>query len=118
MGDKVAVFAAGGRLAQYDEPAALLGRPADDFVAEFVGASRGLRRLSVTPIERGGPRPARGRAGARQSVPLSSTLEDALATMLRQDDARGSGSAQRPPLGVLTPDAVHRALRNSIAAEG
>ena len=29
----------------------LLARPADDFVAEFVGASRGLRRLSVTPID-------------------------------------------------------------------
>ncbi|HEY5420178.1 MAG TPA: ATP-binding cassette domain-containing protein, partial [Marmoricola sp.] len=41
MGDQVAVFAAGGRLAQYDVPAAILGRPADDFVSSFVGASRG-----------------------------------------------------------------------------
>ncbi len=52
LGDRVAVFATGGRLAQYDAPAEVLGRPADDFVAEFVGASRGLRRLSVTPIRR------------------------------------------------------------------
>jgi len=51
LGDKVAVFAQGGRLAQYDTPAAILGAPADDFVAEFVGADRGLRRLAVTPIE-------------------------------------------------------------------
>ena len=51
MGDRVAVFAEGGRLAQYDEPAAVLGAPADEFVAEFVGGSRGLRRLSVTSID-------------------------------------------------------------------
>ena len=37
MGDRVAVFATGGRLAQYATPAELLGRPADDFVADFVG---------------------------------------------------------------------------------
>ena len=51
LGDRVAVFEPGGRLAQYDTPARVLGAPADDFVAEFVGADRGLRRLAVTPIE-------------------------------------------------------------------
>ncbi len=113
MGDKVAVFAAGGRLAQYDEPAALLGRPADDFVAEFVGASRGLRRLSVTPIEESDLEPGDGREPAT-SVPLSSSLEDALATLLRQDDARVGVSRDGRLVGVLTPDGVHRALRRSV----
>ncbi len=51
LGDRVAVFEPGGRLAQYDTPARVLGAPADEFVAEFVGADRGLRRLAVTPIE-------------------------------------------------------------------
>jgi osmoprotectant transport system ATP-binding protein len=51
LGDRVAVFEPGGRLAQYDTPARVLGSPADDFVAEFVGADRGLRRLAVTGIE-------------------------------------------------------------------
>jgi osmoprotectant transport system ATP-binding protein len=51
LGDRVAVFEPGGRLAQYDTPARVLGGPADDFVAEFVGADRGLRRLAVTGIE-------------------------------------------------------------------
>jgi osmoprotectant transport system ATP-binding protein len=53
LGDRVAVFEPGGRLAQFDTPARVLGAPADDFVAEFVGADRGLRRLAVTPIEPG-----------------------------------------------------------------
>ena len=40
MGDRVAVFAGGGRLAQYATPAELLAHPADDFVADFVGSTR------------------------------------------------------------------------------
>ena len=51
LGDRVAVFEPGGRLAQFDTPARVLGEPGDDFVAEFVGADRGLRRLAVTAIE-------------------------------------------------------------------
>jgi osmoprotectant transport system ATP-binding protein len=50
LGDRTAVFAQGGRLEQYDTPAAVLGTPATDFVADFVGADRGLKRLSVTPV--------------------------------------------------------------------
>ena len=51
LGDRVAVFEPGGRLAQFETPARVLGEPGDEFVAEFVGADRGLRRLAVTPIE-------------------------------------------------------------------
>ncbi|MFD3922840.1 ABC transporter ATP-binding protein [Streptomyces sp. NPDC058595] len=50
MGDRVAVYGK-GRVEQYDTPAAVLGRPATPYVAEFVGADRGLKRLSVTTIE-------------------------------------------------------------------
>ena len=48
LGDKVAVFRQGGVLAQYDSPAEILARPADDFVAGFVGRDRGYRGLSFT----------------------------------------------------------------------
>ncbi len=51
LGDRIAVLADGGVLAQYDPPAKLLGDPADEFVADFVGADRALKRLKVTPIE-------------------------------------------------------------------
>jgi osmoprotectant transport system ATP-binding protein len=46
LGDRVAVFRVGGKLAQYDEPGVLLSRPADDFVDNFVGRDRGYRGLS------------------------------------------------------------------------
>jgi osmoprotectant transport system ATP-binding protein len=46
LGDRIAVFAVGGRLAQFASPAEVLSRPADDFVADFVGRDRGYRALS------------------------------------------------------------------------
>ncbi|CAM5274984.1 MULTISPECIES: betaine/proline/choline family ABC transporter ATP-binding protein [Streptomyces] len=52
LGDRMAVYGR-GRIEQYDSPAAVLGRPADGYVAEFVGADRGLKRLSVTAVEPG-----------------------------------------------------------------
>jgi osmoprotectant transport system ATP-binding protein len=50
MGDKVAVLQEGGILAQYASPAALLAEPASEFVADFVGADRGLKRLSLQRV--------------------------------------------------------------------
>ncbi|OFI39961.1 proline/glycine betaine ABC transporter ATP-binding protein [Arthrobacter sp. SW1] len=51
LGDKVAVFAVGGKLAQYAAPEDILRAPANDFVASFVGRDRGFRRLSFSPAE-------------------------------------------------------------------
>ncbi|WP_372349962.1 ABC transporter ATP-binding protein [Streptomyces sp. KL116D] len=52
LGDRIAVYGQ-GRVEQFDTPSAVLGAPATDYVADFVGADRGLKRLSVTPIEEG-----------------------------------------------------------------
>jgi len=50
LGHRIAVLSAGGHLEQYAEPAAVLGSPATEFVADFVGGDRGVRRLAVTPL--------------------------------------------------------------------
>jgi osmoprotectant transport system ATP-binding protein len=51
LGDRIAVLGQGARIEQYDVPATILGNPASEFVADFVGADRGLKRLSVTQID-------------------------------------------------------------------
>ncbi|WP_192815655.1 ABC transporter ATP-binding protein, partial [Streptomyces sp. TOR3209] len=51
LGTMVAVMRTGGRLAQYAPPAELLSDPADDFVEDFLGADRGIRRLSFFASE-------------------------------------------------------------------
>ncbi len=50
LGDRIAVYGQ-GRIEQFDPPATVLGAPATPYVADFVGADRGLKRLSVTPVE-------------------------------------------------------------------
>jgi osmoprotectant transport system ATP-binding protein len=50
MGDRVAVLQQGGVLAQYASPEDLLTKPASDFVARFVGADRGLKRLALATV--------------------------------------------------------------------
>ncbi|MEU3217175.1 betaine/proline/choline family ABC transporter ATP-binding protein [Streptomyces sp. NPDC006971] len=52
LGDRIAVYGQ-GTIEQFDSPATVLGAPATPYVADFVGADRGLKRLSVTPIEAG-----------------------------------------------------------------
>ena len=81
MGDLVAVFQLGGKVAQFGTPGELLASPASDFVARFVGADRGLKRLALSrvadlelrPAAHGCPR-CRCRRGAaegpRRLVPL------------------------------------------------
>jgi osmoprotectant transport system ATP-binding protein len=49
IGTMVAVMRTGGRLAQYAPPAELLTHPVDAFVEDFLGADRGVRRLSFFP---------------------------------------------------------------------
>jgi osmoprotectant transport system ATP-binding protein len=46
IGDMVCVLRQGGRIGQYATPERLLAAPADDFVAEFLGEDRGVRRLA------------------------------------------------------------------------
>ncbi|HTV11641.1 MAG TPA: ATP-binding cassette domain-containing protein [Acidimicrobiales bacterium] len=175
MGDRIAVLSNGGALEQYDTPAALLAKPATTFVADFIGADRGLRRLAVTPIEVGDlyrppvvtPRTslsevraavasegtswaivlgdngqllgwvepdrdfgARGDAAANTAdgtaslmsrarpleaqIQLSSSLKAAFSEMLQHDAGWVAVLDGHKYLGVLTPEALHAALRRSV----
>ena len=51
IGDRIAVMSQGGHVEQFAPPAEVLGKPASPFVADFVGADRGLKRLAVTGID-------------------------------------------------------------------
>ncbi|TDC22624.1 ATP-binding cassette domain-containing protein [Streptomyces sp. 8K308] len=171
LGDRMAVFGQ-GRVEQFDTPATVLGAPANEHVAAFVGSDRGLKRLSVTPVEKGDlerppvvhladpmsraaslmradgvrwavvlderealhgwvPIPDEGGADvvgpvagyARRMdawLPLGASLKRAFSTMLQYD--AGWIAVLDPTdddrfLGVLTPTALHEALRRSIDAD-
>jgi len=117
LGDRVAVFASGGRLAQFDTPARVLGRPSDEFVAEFVGSTSGLRRLAVTPLDPAHIEPLDGvRTGdLGAAVGTDISLGEALAVLLRDDHGVVGVRDGAQFVGVLTPNGVHRALRAALA---
>ncbi|MEV7085355.1 ATP-binding cassette domain-containing protein [Streptomyces sp. NPDC093085] len=98
MGDRIAVYGQ-GRVEQFDTPGAVLGTPATPYVAGFVGADRGLKRLSVTAVE---PADLEQPPVARADEPAG----DAVARM-RAEGARWA---------VVLGDAG--ALRGWIAADG
>ncbi|MBM0224632.1 MULTISPECIES: ABC transporter ATP-binding protein [Micromonospora] len=50
LGDRIAIFDPGSRLAQFDTPLAILSNPADDFVRDFVGSGAPVRRLSLLKV--------------------------------------------------------------------
>ena len=81
MGDRIAILREGGELAQYDTPDAILARPADDFVAQFIGEDRALRRLALHTLRDVELEPASGtETGSR--VPPDTTVRNAVSLML------------------------------------
>jgi osmoprotectant transport system ATP-binding protein len=47
LGDQVVILKKGGHIAQQGTPSEILSEPADDFVANFIGAGRGRRALRI-----------------------------------------------------------------------
>ncbi len=105
LGDRIAILREGGVLAQYDTPEALLAHPADEFVARFVGADRGLKLLAVRRLDELELAPLDGSVELRADG--STTLRDALSLMI----TAGSRSlvvvdSDGRPRGVVTLDAL------------
>jgi osmoprotectant transport system ATP-binding protein len=105
LGDRIAVMSEGGHVEQFATPAEILGTPASPFVADFVGADRGLKRLAVTGIDvadlerppvvhvadgLADARAAMEGAGARWAVVLDD--DDTLHGWLSAERAAGAGT--------------------------
>jgi osmoprotectant transport system ATP-binding protein len=50
MADRIAILNRGGVIEQYAAPETILREPANDFVEQFVGAERGLKRLGLIEV--------------------------------------------------------------------
>jgi hypothetical protein len=122
MGDRICILREGGKLAQHDTPETILASPADDFVAHFVGADRGLKRLALRRLEdvqldpvppTNGKAPPECGTGATLREALSLMLTDGSSGVVpgrRPDPGRHSGPRRRPQRAPLTrPGAAARA---------
>jgi osmoprotectant transport system ATP-binding protein len=80
LGDRIAIMRS-GKIVQYDSPEAILSNPKDEFVANFVGIDRAIKRLSLFSVAEaviaGSPPPST--AG---KVSMTANLRDALSLMV------------------------------------
>jgi osmoprotectant transport system ATP-binding protein len=83
MGHQIAILR-DGELVQYDTPDRILAAPANDFVADFVGADRGLKRLVVWRLSDVPLDTATDEAHSGPSAPESTSLRDALSLLLTE----------------------------------
>src|SRR5256714_3976331 len=115
MGDRIAILRQGGVLAQYATPDEILASPADEFVASFVGADRGLKRLSLTRLRdlELEPAPDGGVADGAATATETTSLRDALSLMLTNSGRpRVVLGADGRPAGTVTVDMVSATLSN------
>jgi osmoprotectant transport system ATP-binding protein len=113
LGDRVAIMRE-GRLVQYAPPGELLAHPADDFVAQFVGADRGLKRLEVLTVGGADIDASVAREMADASAPVlapSMSLRQALALMLQHDARHGIVVDGDQYLGVLALATIGKMIR-------
>jgi osmoprotectant transport system ATP-binding protein len=106
-------------LEQYDTPAEILGHPATEFVADFVGSDRGVRRLAVVhiavddldhpPVVGPALTMAEARA-AEESAPGSgeSSAESRWAVVVGEDGVLQGWVPLDPGLGGLVSDRLTR----------
>jgi osmoprotectant transport system ATP-binding protein len=109
MGDRICILRQGGVLAQYDTPEAILATPADDFVAQFVGEDRGLKRLALRRLDEVELEPAPDGDGLPECS-SSTTLRDALSLMLTEGAAGVVVHGENGKRGLLTFEVVRRLL--------
>jgi osmoprotectant transport system ATP-binding protein len=117
VGDRICLLKMQAEVAQYDTPEKILTRPASDYVSEFLGRERLVRRMSVVQVNPqtleldGGPRPGEPR------VPLSSTLTEAFAAALASPTERAAVFDGDRYAGAFTATSLLESLRRQ-SAEG
>ena len=108
MGDRIAILQVGGKLAQYAPPSELLLHPANEFVENFVGADRALKRLSLMKVS-DIPRTALGEIGDGLDVPEDTPIRTALSELLGRGETHGRVlDAEGRPVGSLSVEAIAR----------
>ncbi|MEA2660749.1 MAG: osmoprotectant transport system ATP-binding protein [Chloroflexota bacterium] len=114
LGDRV-VLMRDGKLVQYAPPGELLAHPANDFVAQFVGADRGLKLLELLTVGGADVDPDTLRETVDPNAPRltpTMTLRQALAMMLQSDAQVGVVFDGDRYVGVLTLAKIGKMIRS------
>ena len=114
MGDRICLLRQGGVLAQYDTPEVILAAPADEFVAQFVGADRGLKRLALRQLDEINLLPVPSDQNGHPRTSSKTTLHDALSLMLTEGSTGVVVVGENDqPTGYMTFDVISHLLSES-----
>jgi osmoprotectant transport system ATP-binding protein len=118
VGDRICLLKMQAQIAQYDTPERILTRPASEYVAEFLGRERLVRRMSVVTID---PRtlehPAAGPVHGEPRVPLTSTLTEAFAAALTSPTEHVAVFDRENYVGTFTATSLLESLRRADGGE-
>jgi osmoprotectant transport system ATP-binding protein len=114
VGDRICLLKMQAQIAQYDTPERILTQPASEYVAEFLGRERLVRRMSVVQID---PQTLERRElQLRQDeprVPLSSTLSEAFAAALASPTEHAAVYDGERYVGTFTATSLLESLRRA-----
>jgi osmoprotectant transport system ATP-binding protein len=116
MGDRVAILREGGVLAQYGTPEEVLTRPADEFVARFVGSDRALKRLALSRLRDLDLAALTGAPNGKLRLPADMSVRDGLSAMLAADGAPAVVVDDERELGVVSVQAIADLLAEETGA--
>jgi osmoprotectant transport system ATP-binding protein len=118
LADRIVVMR-DGRIVQADAPLQIISSPADDFVADLVGARDVLRRMSLMPVSAATEPVPNGVVDGEPTISGEAALRDALSHLV---DSRAERlivlDPDGKPYGILTLGSVQRAASLSDAAAG
>jgi osmoprotectant transport system ATP-binding protein len=119
VGDRICLLQMQAQIAQYDTPDAILTRPASDYVAEFLGRERLVRRMSVVPIDAATlEHPPSGPSRDEPHVAVTSTLTEAFAAALASPTERAAVFEGERYVGTFTATSLLESLRRASARGG
>jgi osmoprotectant transport system ATP-binding protein len=111
VGDRICLMKMQAEVAQYDTPERILIKPASDYVAEFLGRERLVRRMAIAHIDSqslersAAPRPGEPR------IALTSSLTDAFAAALASPTERAAVYDGERYVGGFTAASLLESLR-------
>jgi osmoprotectant transport system ATP-binding protein len=119
VGDRICLLQMQAQVAQYDTPVAILTRPASDYVAEFLGRERLVRRMSIAHIDPATlEHPPDGPAEGEPRVSIDSSLTEAFAAAIASPTERASVFQGDRYMGEFTATSLLESLRRASADGG
>lgn len=116
VGDRICLMKMQAGIAQYDTPENILTRPASEYVSEFLGRERLVRRMSVVQIDRSTlDRPGAAPVSGEPRVQLTSNLTEAFAAALASPTEHAAVFDGDHYVGTFTATSLLESLRRAHA---